>query len=66
LSGTLALRTRFNAVEAKFKIIDRLVLQFGTTATGLAMVSAYQAARVVRDLGAGPSPQPPTPPPPGP
>jgi len=54
---------RFNAVEEKFIALDDLILQFANGAVaGRALVAAYQAARVVRDLGSGPGPTPPTPP----
>jgi hypothetical protein len=44
--------------------LDNLILQFGGSDAGRKLIAAYQAARIVRDLGAGPSPkQPPTPPP---
>src|SRR5438874_8742642 len=39
-------------------ILDNLILQFNGTAAGRALIAAYQASRVVRDLGAGPGPQP--------
>jgi hypothetical protein len=58
---TAQLRAKFNAVEAKFGVLDDLILQYGATPAGRAMVLAYQAARTVRDLGTGP--QPPAPPP---
>lgn len=65
-SLTMQMRNRFNAVEAKFAELDDMVLRFNTTAAGQAMIAAYQAARVVRDLGHGPGeedpPTPPTPP----
>jgi len=58
------MRDRFNAVEDKFAVLDDMILQFNTTPAGRALIAAYQTSRVVRDLGAGPSPkQPPTPPP---
>ncbi len=56
------MRAKFNAVEAKFDSLDNLILQFNGTAAGRALVAAYQAARIVRDLGVGPKP----PKPPGP
>jgi len=58
------LRAQFNAVEAKFAVLDDLILQYGTTPAGRSMVLAYQAARTVLDLGAGPQPPPPPTPPP--
>jgi len=60
-SLTEQLRPRFKEVEAKFVSLDCLILQFNTTEAGRALIAAYQAARVVRDAGARPSPQPPTP-----
>ena len=67
-SLTGQMRTKFNAVEAKFVALDDLILQFNATAAGRALIAAYQVARIVRDLGVGPKPQPqpPAPPPPGP
>jgi hypothetical protein len=61
-SLTEQMRAKFNAVEGKFDSLDNLVLQFNGTAAGRALIAAYQAARIVRDLGAGPKP----PKPPGP
>jgi hypothetical protein len=60
-SLTLQMRARFNAVEAGFATLDDLILQFNKTAAGRALIAAYQASRVVRDLGHGPGPQPPAP-----
>jgi len=57
------LRAQFNAVESKFAVLDDLILQYGSTPAGRAMVLEYQAARTVRDLGVGPAPKQPTPPP---
>ena len=45
------MRAKFNAVEAKFVSLDNLVLQFGRTPEGQELIAAYQAARIVRDLG---------------
>lgn len=61
-------RPRFNALEKKFGELDDLILQFGKTAAGRAMIAAYQMARVIRDVGHGPQavPPPPTPAPPPP
>ena len=58
---TAQLRARFNAVEEKFAALDDLILNFNTTATAHALVAAYQAARVVRDLGGSPSKPAPAP-----
>lgn len=46
-------RARFNEVEAKFESLDRLILRFNKTEAGRALIAAYQASRVVRDLGSG-------------
>jgi hypothetical protein len=60
---TSQLRDRFNAVEAQFAVVDHLILQFGTTAAGRALIAAYQASRTISDLGHGPATKPtPTPP----
>ncbi len=63
-SLTQQLRPRYRAVEQLFKSLDRLILQFGGTPAGLALIAAFQAARNTFDRGAGPAP--PTPPGPGP
>lgn len=63
---TLQLRARFNVVEEKFASLDDLILNFKGTAAGRALVGAYQAARIVRDLGTGHTQTPPTPTPPAP
>ena len=62
---TQQMRDRFNAVEAKFAVLDDLILQFSGTAAGRALIASHQEARIIRDLGAGPGqpPAPPTPPP---
>lgn len=65
-SLTEQMRERFNAVEAKFVGLDDMILQFGNTAAGRALIASHQSARIIRDLGAGPGtppPAPPTPPP---
>jgi hypothetical protein len=36
---TQQLRQRFNAVEAKFAVLDDLILQFGSTAVGQALIA---------------------------
>lgn len=61
-SLTDQLRDRFNAVETMFGQLDDMILRFNKTAAGQAMIAAYHAARIVRDLGHGPSATPPTPP----
>jgi hypothetical protein len=58
---TMQLRVKFNAVEEKFAALDDLILNFNTTAPAHALVAAYQAARVVRDIGGSPSAPTPTP-----
>ena len=63
---TQQMRDRFNAVEALFAVLDDLILQFGATAAGRALIASHKAARIVRDLGTGPSPTPPPTPPPAP
>ncbi len=52
---TKQMRDRFNAVEALFVSLDRLVLNFDDSAAGLALIAAYQASRVIHDAGHGPS-----------
>ena len=52
---TARLRAQFNAVEEKFAALDDLILNFNTTAAAHSLVAAYQAARIVRDLGGSPS-----------
>jgi len=61
-SLTDQLRARFNAVEALFVQLDRLVLRFNETPEGAALIAAYQAARVVRNYGIRHEAQPPAPP----
>jgi hypothetical protein len=50
---TKQLRDRFNEVEAKFEALDNLILGFNGTPAGRNLIAAYQASRIVRDLGAG-------------
>ena len=50
---TRGLRPAFNATEAKFAELDRLILQFRTTPEGRAFVEAWKAARIVKDSGGG-------------
>ena len=52
---TAELPRRFNEVADQFEVLDQLILQFGVTAEGRDLVSAYQAARVIRDRGRRPS-----------
>ena len=63
---TQQMRDRFNVVETLFAVLDDMILQFGAPAAGRALIAAHKAARIVRDLGAGPSPTPPPTPPPAP
>lgn len=62
-ASTRQFRTRFNAVEAKFESLDRLVVQFRTTEAGRDLIAALVTSRVIRDLGVGPAPTPVPPPP---
>ena len=55
---TRQLRDRFNAVESQFQTLDRMVQLFRATPAGQDLIAAWQASRVTRDLGRGPS-QPP-------
>lgn len=57
---TEQVRDRFNAVEALFATLDDMILQFGGTDAGRDLIASHQAARIIRDLGAGPG-QPSTP-----
>jgi len=50
-SLTDQLRARFNAAEALFVQLDRLILRFNGTPEGAALIAAYQAARIVRNYG---------------
>lgn len=61
-SLTDQLRARFNAVEALFMQLDRLILRFNGTPEGRALIAAYQASRIVRDYGIRHEAQPPVPP----
>ncbi len=38
-------------MEALFVQLDRLILRFDGTADGLALIAAYNAARIVRNYG---------------
>ncbi len=59
---TIQLRARFNEVEAKFVSLDNLILGFNNTPEGRALIAAYEASRIVRDLGSGSATAPQTPP----
>jgi hypothetical protein len=60
---TLALRPKFREVSELLRKMDRLVLRFRRTQPGAAFVAAWQASRIVRDLGSSaPATPPPTPP----
>ena len=52
---TAELPERFNETTEKFETLDRLIMNFRRTETGRAMISAYQAARIIRDRGRGKS-----------
>ena len=56
---TQQLRQRFNAVESQFQVFDRPIELFRATPEGRDMIAAWQASRVIRDLGHGPSSQAP-------
>lgn len=51
---TTQMRAKFKAVAQKFAAMDDLIPNVNSTATGQALVAAYQAARVVRDFGGSP------------
>ena len=40
-----------NAVEDRFELLDKFILHFRRTDAGRNLASAYQASRVIRDLG---------------
>lgn len=61
-SLTQQMRDRFNVVEGKFVALDDMILQFNGTEAGRALIASHQAARIIRDLGAGPGTPPPAPP----
>lgn len=61
-SLTRQLRVRFSAVDDMMVQIDDLILRFNGTADGQAMIAAYQAARIIRNLGTRHEPDAPTPP----
>jgi len=52
---TQQLRQRFNVVESQFQVLDRLIEFFRATPQGRDMIAAWQASRVIRDLGHRPS-----------
>ena len=52
-------RQHFNAVESQFQVLDRPVELFRATPQERDMIAAWQASRVIRDLGHGPSSPPP-------
>ena len=64
---TAQYRDRFNGVAAFLDTLDGLILQHRKTASGRAFVAAYQASRIIRDLGSRPGSgggtEPPIPPP---
>jgi hypothetical protein len=49
---TVTLRPRFAEISRLLKKMDRLVLRFRRTEPGTAFASAWQASRIIRDLGA--------------
>ena len=55
---TAQLRDRFNAVARQFDALDKLILHFGRTAGGRALIATYQASRIIHDRGRGSSSQP--------
>lgn len=55
---TLALRPKFRDIGALLKKMDRLVLRFRRTEPGTAFASAWQASRIVRDLGGSATAEP--------
>ncbi len=63
-SLTAALRPKFAEVADLLAQMDRLVLRFRRTEAGAAFAAAWEAARIIRDLGtSGPAdPTPPAPP----
>lgn len=65
-TNTRALATKVRELLAAFAPIDRLILQYKTTAAGEAFVSAYFNARTIIDRGHGPAPEDPPAPPPAP
>lgn len=63
---TAALDGSYRAVAALLESMDRLVLRFRGTGGGRAFAAAWQAARIIRDLGHGPATPAPAPAPPAP
>jgi len=66
---TQGFRPAFRLLDRKFAELDRLIVQFRVTEAGRALVAAWKAARLVRDLGTGhrapPAATPPPATPPG-
>jgi hypothetical protein len=63
-SLTVALRPRFREVSQLLKKMDRLVPRFRKTEAGTAFANAWDATRIIRDLGGsapGENPEPQTP-----
>jgi hypothetical protein len=60
-SLTKGFRTAFNATEAKFAELDKLILQFRLTDGGKALAAAWKAARVIKNSGSSGGEAPPTP-----
>ena len=49
---TTELVEKFREVSQQFDVLDKLILHFGlASSTGRDLVSAYQASRIIRDLG---------------
>ena len=49
---TVTLRPRFSEISSQLlKKMDRLVLRFRRSESGAAFASAWQASRIIRDLG---------------
>lgn len=48
---TKGFRPAFNLVEKKFKELDGLILQFGKTDAGKAMIAAWKDARIQKGQG---------------
>lgn len=59
---TAALRPHFQEISTILRLMDRTVLRFATDAAGRDFVATYQAARIIRDTGSGPTEPPATPP----
>lgn len=52
---TRQLAQLFSEAAGYFEMLDKLILHFGRTPEGRALVAAYQASRVIRDLGRRPA-----------